>query len=44
MAYLEDIEMAISIVMDWENSKGSYHRLHMAFSNKNEELNYGYQD
>ena len=44
MAYLEDIELAISIVMEWVNSKGSYHDLYMAFWNKNEELNYGHQD
>ncbi len=44
MAYMEDIELAISIVMDWVNSKGSYHELYMAFWNKNEELNYGHQD
>lgn len=44
MAYMEDIELAISLVMDWVNSKGSYHELYMAFWNKNEELNYGHQD
>jgi len=44
MAYMEDIELAISIVMEWVNSKGSYHELYMAFWNKNEELNYGHQD
>lgn len=44
MAYMEDIELAISIVMEWVNSKGSYHDLYMAFWNKNEELNYGHQD
>lgn len=44
MAYMEDIEMAISIVMEWVNTKGSYHELYMAFWNKNEELNYGHQD
>jgi len=44
MAYMEDIELAISIVMEWVNAKGSYHELYMAFWNKNEELNYGHQD
>lgn len=44
MAYMEDIELAIAIVMDWVNSKGSYHDLYMAFWNKNEELQYGHQD
>jgi len=44
MAYMEDIELSISIVMDWVNSKGSYHDLYMTFWNKNEELQYGHQD
>jgi len=44
MAYMEDIEMAITIVMEWVSAKGSYQELYMSFWNKNEELNYGHQD
>lgn len=44
MAYMEDIELAITIVMDWVKSKGSYHDLYISFWNKNDELQYGHQD
>ena len=44
MAYLEDLEIAIEVVMNWVSSKESYQELYMAFWNKNEDLNYGHQD
>ena len=44
MAYVEDLEIAIQVVMDWVSSKGSYQELYMSFWHKNEELNYGHQD
>jgi len=44
MAYLEDIEVAIEVVMHWISSKGSYQDLYMLFWKKNEEMNYGHQD
>jgi len=44
MAYLEDIEVAIEVVMNWISSKGSYQDLYMLFWDKNEEMNYGHQD
>jgi len=44
MAYLEDIEVAIEVVMNWISSNGSYQDLYMLFWDKNEEMNYGHQD
>ncbi len=44
MAYLEDLETAINIVIEWISSKGSYLDLYQSFWNKNEELKYGHQD
>ena len=44
MAYLEDLELAIKIVANWTNNKGTPAELFMAFWDKNEELGYGHQD
>jgi hypothetical protein len=44
MAYLEDLELALGIVVDWVGKKESYQTLFLAFWDKNEELGYGHQD
>jgi hypothetical protein len=44
MAYMEDLELAIEIVMSWISSRGTFQDLYLAFWNKNDELGYGHQD
>ena len=44
MAYIDDLEIAITIVADWTSKKGTSAELFMLFWDKNEELNYEHQN